>query len=99
MRLRLDRDSLFFAVRPLKFNLAWPSGIAKDKAGRALSQHAIPGVEPPAGRGGAAGGDGRLWLLRRAMRIPYWTKQREQVLKLGRRGLASALAAELALNI
>jgi hypothetical protein len=46
-----------------------------------------------------AGGDGRLWLLRRVMRIPYWTKQREQVLKLGRRGLASALARELALNI
>ena len=44
---------MFFAVRPLKFNLAWPSGIAKDKAGRALSQHAIPGVEPPAWRGGA----------------------------------------------
>ena len=46
-----------------------------------------------------AGGDGRLCLLRRVMRIPYWTKQREQVLKLGRRGLASALARELALNI
>ena len=46
-----------------------------------------------------AGGDGRLWLLRRLMRIPYWTKQRERVLKLGRRGLASALARELALNI
>ena len=52
-----------------------------------------------AGATRGAGGDGRLWLLRRVTRIPYWTKQREQVLKLGRRGLASALAAELALNI
>ena len=33
------------------------------------------------------------------MRILYWTKQREQGLMLGRRGLASALARELALNI
>ena len=51
------------------------------------------------GASATAGGDGRLWLLRRVMRIPYWTKQREQVLKLGRRGLASALAREIALNI
>ena len=41
----------------------------------------------------------RAVLLRRLVRIPYWTKQREQVLKLGRRGLASALAREIALNI